>query len=267
MDTQNTILIALLLANAALTIVVAFKIRKWIGRIHSSTSITNSILRKHIATQEASQEMLLKRIVDGTQESVNASTLAALEFKYPIFLGGWSIDSFFGRNLIQHILEHRPKCIVELGSGSSTLLMARLIQILGLSETRHIAVDHEQKYLELTKNVAALNGLEKGIEFFHCPLQIEATTGKIWYSGLLDILHDQKIDLLLIDGPPGFIQPLSRYPAIPTLYNNLDEHCTVILDDAARKDEQIIAKKWANEHSEFTLTFHDQGHGMAVLTR
>jgi hypothetical protein len=87
------------------------------------------------------------------------------------------------------------------------------------------------------------------------------------YSGLLDILHDQKIDLLLIDGPPGFIQPLSRYPAIPTLYNNLDEHCTVILDDAARKDEQIIAKKWANEHSEFTLTFHDQGHGMAVLTR
>jgi hypothetical protein len=51
------------------------------------TSITNSILRKHIATQEASQEMLLKRIVDGTQESVNASTLAALEFKYPIFSG------------------------------------------------------------------------------------------------------------------------------------------------------------------------------------
>ncbi|MDP1678927.1 MAG: hypothetical protein Q8L02_02160 [Candidatus Nitrotoga sp.] len=47
----------------------------------------------------------------------------------------------------------------------------------------------------------------------------------------------------------------------------MSEHCTIVLDDAIRDEEQEIARRWVAEHPGFTLELSLDGHGMAVLSR
>lgn len=263
MDIQMTyslLTIALSLLIIGLLITMAFRLRRWVWDIHRDIAS----LRRELG---ATKQEIDTRITAATLETVNASCLAQLGQKFPVFLGGWSIDTFFGRWLIQHLLESRPKCILELGSGSSTILIARTLQLLDQKDTSHIAVDHEAKYLGLTRDVAQLNGVAEGVEFLHCPLVRYESLDKLWYGGLAERLAGRKIDLLIIDGPPGPLQPMSRYPALPVLAEHLAEQCTVILDDAIRDEEQEIARRWANENPDFALSLELDGHGLAILKR
>jgi predicted O-methyltransferase YrrM len=256
--------IFLLVVIIGLLIALTFKQRRWIWDIHQDyINLRNEIRRCH---QETNSK-LSTTIDEAKMENINATCLAALHLKFPIFLGDWSIDSFLGRYLIQHILENHPKCIVELGSGSSTILIARTLTLIGEGNTIHIAIDHDEKFIELTRNIAKLNGVINRIEFILCPLIRYEALDKLWYEAVTDKLGEKKIDLLLIDGPPGSIQKHSRYPALPILKQTLAEHCTVILDDAIREEEQEIAKRWKCENPEFKLDFIFKGHGLAILTR
>lgn len=246
-----------------LLLAFAARLRNWVRSMRKDIYV----IRDEVRAVKKTNEALGTAISSMTAESVNASCINTLGFKFPVFLGGWSIDTFLGRYLIQHLLEHRPKCIVELGSGSSTIIIARTLQILDEKGTTHIAVDHEAKYLGLTRDTAQLNGVAESVEFLHCPLERYESLDKLWYGGLTERLAGRKIDLLIIDGPPGPLQPMSRYPALPVLAAHLAEHCTIILDDAIRQEEQEIAKLWVQEHPEFTLNLPLEGHGMAVLAR
>ena len=215
-----------------------------------------------------SQANLLVKKVDFTSlEIQNTTALTALGLKYPVFLGGWSIDSFLGRWLSQHLLENRPQCIVEIGSGSSTTLIARTMELLGENNITHFSVDHDKRYLDITRDITKLNGLEDRIEFIHAPLVHYEEIDMLWYESLSKTLNGHKIDLLIVDAPPGQIQPLSRYPAMPLLVSLLNEHCTVVLDDASRDEEQQIAHRWTKENPTFNLEIIQEGHGMAILSR
>jgi len=257
---MNELSIILSALTLALLTGFAYKVREWIKAIRLDS--------KHIGDRlNLLQSQTNDSINRATQETVNTTCISSLGFQFPVFLGEWSIDSFLGRFLIPHLVEHRPKCIVELGSGSSTIIIARVLQLLGEKKTTHIAVDHEKKYLDLTCIGAELNGVAEGTEFIHCPLVHNDSLDKLWYGGLTEKLSDQKIDLLIIDGPPGALQPMSRYPALPLLLPYMSEDCTIVLDDAGRDEEQEIAKRWIQENPEFNLIFNHDGHGLAILTR
>lgn len=257
---MNTLITASLIIMVAIIIGILFKVRQWVQAIRRDSSrIEFKLNELSRQTDEA-----IKR---STQEMVNAACLSSLQFKFPVFFGGWSVDSFLGRLLVQHIFEHKPKCILELGSGSSTILIARTLQLLDIQSTEHLVVDHEKHYLDLTQENARLNSLTDGIKFIHCPLEKYESLDKIWYGGLTDKLVNNKIDLLIIDGPPGPLQPLSRYPALPLLLPYLSEHCTILLDDAIRDDEKEIVKLWLAENAEFTHSLSIEGHGLSILTR
>lgn len=211
-------------------------------------------------------EVVNNKLNEISFEIQNSIYLGQLGFKYPLFLGGWSIDSFLAKYLVQQMVAQKPKTVLELGSGASTVLMARCMQIINNSY-EHFAVDHEKKYLELTKQYAILNGVVEHITFWECPIQPTEEVKMLWYGGLLEKLQGKKIDLLLIDGPPGPLQKESRYPALPLLYPYLSENCTVILDDANRTDERSIIERWLKEYPEFDLVHEGSGHGIGVLTR
>lgn len=261
----NTALVAagLPLLILLVLIALAFKLRQWAWNLQAESTV----LVKEIHALKGSTQELNKKLADATLESVNASCLAPLGLTFPVFLGGWSIDTFFARWLIQHLLEKRPKCIVELGSGSSTILIARTLNLLGVNDVIHIAVDHEEKYLGLTRDIAVLNGVADQVHFLHCPLERHERLEQQWYAGLAEKLNDLKIDLLIIDGPPGWLQPMSRLPAMSTLMPIMNKSCTIVVDDANRPDEQAIAKQWNSRHPEFALQFQTEGHGIAVLSR
>ncbi len=66
-----------------------------------------------------------------------------------------------------------------------------------------------------------------------------------WYGldPLLRTLND-KIDFLFVDGPPGKMQSLSRYPALPVLAPHLAPRAFVFVDDGARDDELQMIELW-----------------------
>ena len=73
--------------------------------------------------------------------------------------------------------------------------------------------------------------------------------------------------MLVIDGPPGFIQKNARYPALPLLFDKLSEDCVIFLDDAARHDEKEIVDLWLNEHPELEHRFFDTERGCSIFTK
>ena len=212
-------------------------------------------------------DALATRIDERALETQNAVALQQLGFRVPVFYGDWSIDAFLGRFLVQHLIEAQPRSILELGSGSSTVLIARCLRILGRSDCLHIAVDHESRFLEITRRNLQLNGLADGVDLWTCPLRSISGTAQIWYGGLAEKLRGKTIDLLIVDGPPGALQAESRFPALPMLLPFLSEACVVVLDDASRPDERTIARRWAEANPQFSLEFLREGHGLAVLRR
>ena len=260
---MNTFTIILAILTLVLLAGFAFKVRQWVKAIRiDSNRIEDKLNQLHSQTNKS-----IESINRATQETVNAVCISSLGFQFPVFMGGWSIDAFLGKFLVQHLMEHRPKCIVELGSGSSTTLIARTLQLMGINNCDHVAVDHEAKYLALSRDYARLNGLEDRVTWLDCPLQHYQELDKLWYGEAVEKLAGKKIDLLIIDGPPGPLQPMSRYPALPLLLPFMSENCTIVLDDAIRDEEQAIAKRWVEEYPGFTLSFNLEGHGMAVLSR
>ena len=71
--------------------------------------------------------------------------------------------------------------------------------------------------------------------------------------------------MLVIDGPSGFIQKNSRYPAMPVLFDRFSKGCEIYLDDAGRVDEKEIVECWLNEYSDLKHMFIDNERGCSVL--
>ena len=69
----------------------------------------------------------------------------------------------------------------------------------------------------------------------------------IWYDE--DMLpKDVLIDLLVVDGPPGSTCRLARYPALPVFAEMMNKNACVFLDDANRKEEMEIVRRWRDEN-------------------
>ena len=97
----------------------------------------------------------------------------------------------------------------------------------------------------------------------HAPLEPWAG-GARWYSrAWVEALP--LIDVLVVDGPPGTIGPLARYPALPALAAKLSPGAVVIVDDAHRPDEQAMVARWLKEQPGLIATTVATERGTVVL--
>lgn len=228
--------------------------------------LNNQIAR---LTSRIDREFLLTMLDEKTAEIGNTVALTALGLKFPVFLGDASIDSFHARYLVQQLVAEPPGVILELGSGSSTVLIARAMELQKAEDYLHISIDHESHFLEISRKYAQVNGVEDRVKFAHCPLVKIEPLGVEWYADVPQLLEGKKIDLLIVDGPPACQvgQEKARLPALQVLYPHLAEKCTIILDDANRPGEIEVSKEWLQAYPEFHLTRLKRGKGIAVLTR
>lgn len=194
------------------------------------------------------------------------SSLSNIPLRFPIFYGRWTVDGVTAKSIVDAVRELRPAVVLELGSGSSTALIAAILEQMGLTNTRHIAVDHLAPYLDATRQNVELQDLNRKVEYWHCPLEEPGGNGVAhWYSDLPAKLGDTKIDLLVVDGPPGATQPEARRPALEVLRPFLSPGAIVILDDTTRPEEGKILEKWKEQYPEIEIKLEEHGKGCAKI--
>ena len=89
----------------------------------------------------------------------------------------------------------------------------------------------------------------------------------MWYD-ISKIESLDKIDFLIIDGPPSKGSKDARYPAIPLLFDKLSENAIIILDDSKRKMEQNVVKKWKQEFpKQFEYKYIDNDKGLFIIKK
>ncbi|WP_251961519.1 class I SAM-dependent methyltransferase [Salinibacter ruber] len=163
--------------------------------------------------------------------------------------GGYAMSAHFAEVVLRLLMQERPKLVVECGSGSSTLLVASRLKKFEGGDRRVIALDHEEKYADITRDLLSRHNLNEWAEVYTAPLESWQINDESlsWYGIDLDVLPDRKIDMLVVDGPPAESRPLARYPAIPVLKRHLSKECIIILDDGDRSGESEAAHRWAEE--------------------
>lgn len=175
------------------------------------------------------------------------------------------------RHVLHLTLDRKPRLIVELGSGLSTLIAAYGAERLG--ECQIVSVDHEARYRDATRALLTSHGLDHRVRLIHAPLvKVEFGAHRSrWYDPEVVNAAIQEagadIGLLLVDGPPGMDQRLARLPAVPLLHPRLAPDCTVLVDDARRPDEQEMVRLWMQQFPGFSAREYTTEKGAIVLRR
>ncbi len=159
--------------------------------------------------------------------------------------GRWALNPTDLLGVLFLIEQQRPRLVLELGSGTSSVWIAYALEKFG---GRLVSIDHEQEFAERTRKLLAAHGLDHVAEVRDTPLRPVTVDGATfsWYDvdGLGDV---DDVDLMLVDGPPGGVGPLARYPALHLLRHKLSRTATVVLDDANRPDEKDVLARWEAE--------------------
>ncbi|HVB34898.1 MAG TPA: class I SAM-dependent methyltransferase [Patescibacteria group bacterium] len=158
----------------------------------------------------------------------------------------WAISPDFGNLIVDTVHERRPKLALEFGSGVSTLVAGYALREAGGGML--ISLEHDRDFAEATIRNLKKHGLGDLVRVVHAPLRQVQMRGRdhLWYDTAA--LEDMKeIEFVIVDGPPGDLQELARYPALPLIWSHLRDDAVILIDDANRADERKMAELWCSE--------------------
>lgn len=176
----------------------------------------------------------------------------------------WAASPDFLQELVAHALDEKPRCVVECSSGTSTLVLARCMQLNGAGMV--YSLEHDPVYARRTRRQLELHGLAAWATVIDAPLTEQNIGGvkQLWYdcSGLPTLAP---IDMIVIDGPPQDVASEARYPAGPMLFPRLAPKGMVFLDDAGRAAEQAALGRWSQEFPHLEMQSLPCEKGAAAL--
>ncbi|WP_129793361.1 class I SAM-dependent methyltransferase [Sphingosinicella sp. CPCC 101087] len=204
---------------------------------------------------------LLRSLHGGTLAQKHA-LLDRLDLPYDAlpYLGSWKADTGLLKLLVDHILEHKPALVVEFGAGASTLVLARAMQQAGGGTL--ISFDQHPDFVDATRQWLADYALEADLRPAPLKPSPEGWPG-LWYDhGPLP----NGIELMLIDGPPWSVHPLTRGAAVSE-FDHIAPGGTVMLDDAARPGERLVARRWRKLRPDFDFDMDKSGTKGTLIGR
>lgn len=167
-------------------------------------------------------------------------------------LGSWKADAKFLHLIVDQIFDIAPMTVVEFGVGATSVVAARALHLMGVG--RLIGYDEHKDFVRATREW--LRELDLKAETRHAPLtRIPKDWRGRWYDyyGL-----PERIDLLILDGPHWAVHPYVR-GAADEIFDRVPVGGVVLLDDAARPGERVIAKRWRKRWPEFEFRYVNGG--------
>ena len=176
---------------------------------------------------------------------------------------GWPISPDFALYLIELIDSNDYDLILEFGSGTSTVLIAKALARIGRQRngkpaTSQVAFEHLQQYHAQTLANLKQSELADAVQLVLAPLQpYQAPNGKTYsyyscHTSLKELAQQMSAAglrvLIVVDGPPAATGQHARYPAVPAILAHLKSaRIDVLLDDYIRDDEKEIAQLWLKD--------------------
>jgi hypothetical protein len=160
--------------------------------------------------------------------------------------------NFYGINLIiNDIIIHNRRVIIELGSGTLSIVLARLAKLNNL-DLEIISIEEDKVWSNIINERLISEKIDSYCQSYYVPRNNMMTFKNrsfYWYdeSLLKGLLSNKKIDQLIIDGPKSN-QNYDRQPALSFFYSYLNtKSFGVFLDDCNRNFERDIIQNYIYE--------------------
>lgn len=246
------------------------------GRLDLSSSYLN--IRKYSGTDALESidekindlKSLQKQEVQKSMQQIEAAMRLQNYLGSDVFLPdmhGWAISPDFGVLLINQIEQNEYDAIIEFGSGTSTILIAKVLQkqrARKKSTTKFVSFDHLEEYFKKTAKLLTQAGLHEECVLIYTPLVewLNAENQIYRFYDCQNALNDMNLDyqdeqpkiLVVVDGPPASTGKHARYPAMFNVlqsFSKTEADVDFLLDDYCRDDEKEIVslwKAWLTEH-------------------
>lgn len=212
----------------------------------------------------------LSLLDDHISETQGLVQLSSYNHTYPMpFGGGWALTPDAAVVLAREIALNRPRTIVELGSGVSTVLIGRMLKQAGVGQL--FSLDHDPSWAEETRRHIQASELQDHVVVLDAPLAKQQFGGKDfnWYQIPEQLRQAGSIDLIIVDGPPQGLDPsgMPRYPALPAFIAQLSPQAMIYVDDAKRPQEQAMIERWLQEYPGFESRMFETVPGTCLLRR
>ena len=192
------------------------------------------------------------------QSEAMQQLLSLLKFSAPVPpTRSWAASPDLLLTLAQLVRTHNPKLVVELGSGVSTLVVAKA------GAKKVISIDHSDEFADKTREILKEHKV-RGVEIRVAQLKAHIS-GVDWYD--TTVIQDlRRIDLLIVDGPPGSKNPEARMPARAEFIAKLSPKAIIVIDDVNREGERKLAEAFAKALPNHVLTIYPHEKGTAVIS-
>ncbi|WP_334065363.1 class I SAM-dependent methyltransferase [Alteromonas genovensis] len=225
-------------------------------------------LYKRIERQERTSRNLINQVYAQLESLFWLEKKLLLKNQLPP-LRGWATSPDVLLKLHSYIIEIKPKCIVEFGSGASTLVIADALRQNGSGKLYSFDDSDEfgkktQSYLNKEELNSFVNlTIASLVSWSGSHLTTERDT-PYWYDAtVLDNLD--YVDLVWVDGPPGKSCKFSRFPAVPAVIGKLHSSSQIWMDDTIREEETQICEEWS-KLTQMSLEFFPLEKGLGILS-
>ncbi|HKE93518.1 MAG TPA: class I SAM-dependent methyltransferase, partial [Povalibacter sp.] len=171
-----------------------------------------------------------------------ASSVVARDRVLPELIYGWgneewsAMDEYLTACVQSALVARGP--ILECGSGLSSLVVGAIAKQLGIE---HWVLEHSPEWAAKVQQQLDRYGIDSARV---CVAPLKNYGEFDWYDPPVGSLPD-RFGLVICDGPPYWNKG-GRVGLVPVLRSRLNAGCVILLDDAARVQEQTIAKRWAS---------------------
>lgn len=245
-----------ILAVLAIAIAVLAYLVRSIRALHRKVNRNAGRITKELATQTGRIKTELGHVYHQFEAVEQLLPLLKLSAPLPPSRG-WAASPDFLLSLAHITKRVKPRLTVELGSGISTLVLAKC------GAKKIISLDHSQEFGSQTQEMLSSHGV-RGVDIrIH---ELQTYSGKYKWYAKSTLKGLAKIDLLVIDGPPSSINPDARYPALEHLVPLLSPKATIVLDDVYRDEERKLADAIAKALPNHVMTILSHEKGTAIIS-